>query len=105
MNQETKVGLFLIATLAAIHTSILFLGKVHLFRRTHNYLVDFANVEALPPKAAVKVAGVEIGKVDKVELVNGRARVTIDINHGVIVHADAKARIGSTGIIGTRFVE
>ncbi len=105
MNQETKVGLFLIVSIAVILVSIVFLGKIRLFRSSHRYFVEFANVEALPPKAAVKVAGVEIGKVGKVELVKGRARVTIDINHSVVVHGDARVRIGSTGIIGTRFVE
>src|ERR1044071_1395776 len=105
MNQETKVGLFLIAALAAILTSILFLGKVRLFQRSNTYIVEFSNVEALPPKAAVKVAGVEIGKVSKVKLVNGRARVIIDIDPMVAIHSDAKIRIGSTGIIGTRFVD
>lgn len=105
MTQETKVGLFLIAAMGVILTSILFLGKIKLFRHSHSYFVDFANVEALPTKAAVKVAGVEVGKVDKVELVEGRARVTISLDPKVVLHRDAVVRIGSTGIIGTRFVE
>lgn len=105
MNQETKVGLFLLVAIAAILTSILFLGKVRLFNRSHTYFVEFDNVEALPPKAAVKIAGVEIGKVDEVKLVNGRARIAIDINRDIVLHRDCVIRIGSTGIIGTRFVE
>ncbi len=97
--------MFLLAAIGAILTSILTLGNVQFFSRSHRYFVDFQNVEALPPKAAVKVAGVEIGKVRKVELVNGRARVTIDINPDVPVYADAVARVDSTGIIGTKFID
>jgi phospholipid/cholesterol/gamma-HCH transport system substrate-binding protein len=89
---------------AAVLVAILSLGNVQLFSRSHRYHADFSNVEALPPKAAVKVAGVEIGKVRSVSLVEGKARVTIDINPDVKIHADAKAKVESTGIIGTKFV-
>ena len=105
MNTETRVGLFLLAAIGAILTSILTLGNVQFFSRDHRYYVDFENVDALPPKAAVKVAGVEIGKVRKVELVEGRARVTIHIDPEVKVFSDAVARVDSTGIIGTKFIE
>lgn len=104
MNTETRVGLFLLASAVAIMAAILSLGNVQLFSRNHRYYVDFNNVEALPPKAAVKVAGVEIGKVRKVSLVEGKARVTIDIDPDVKVHEDGNARVDSTGIIGTKFV-
>lgn len=93
------------AAIGAILTSILTLGNVQFFSRNHRYFVDFKNVEALPPKAAVKVAGVEIGKVRKVQLVEGRARVTIDIDPDVVVFEDATAQVDSTGIIGTKFIE
>ncbi|MCG3206203.1 MAG: hypothetical protein KCHDKBKB_02935 [Elusimicrobia bacterium] len=105
MNNETKVGLFLLAALGAILTSILTLGNVQFFSRNHRYYIDFENVEALPPKAAVKVAGVEIGKVRRVQLIQGRARVTINIQPDVKVYADAVAQVDSTGIIGTKYVE
>lgn len=104
LSTETRVGLFLMASLAVILVCILTLGNVRFFSRSHRYYVDFTNVEALPPKAAVKVAGVEIGKVRRVSLVEGHARVTIDINPDVAVHTDAHAKVDSTGIIGTKFV-
>ena len=93
------------AALGAILTSILTLGNVQFFSRHHRYYVDFTNVEALPPKAAVKVAGVEIGKVRKISLVDGRARVTIAVDPEIPIYANAVARVGSTGIIGTKFIE
>lgn len=105
MSQETKVGLFTMVAVAAILSGIIFLGDVHIFERRHRYSVDFANVEALPPKASVKISGVEVGKVLKVALVDGRARVLIAIDPDIEVFQNATARIASTGIIGTRFVD
>lgn len=93
------------AALAAILSSVLFLGNVKLFRSTTRYYVDFNNVDALPPKAAVKIAGVEIGKVRRLELVDGKARVTIDVDPKIPIYSNALARVGSTGIIGTKFIE
>ncbi|MCB4756034.1 MAG: MlaD family protein [Elusimicrobia bacterium] len=105
MSQETKVGMFLIAAIAAILASILFLGDVHLLTRRPTYTIDFEDVEALPPKAAVKMSGVEVGKVKRVQLINGRARVTVGINAGIPLYLNASATVGTTGIIGTRFVQ
>lgn len=105
MNQETRVGLFLLVSIIAIALSAVFLGNIHIFKREHRYYVTFTNVEALPPKAAVKIAGVEIGTVRRVELVEGRARVTIELDPKIELFKDARAKIGSTGIIGTKFLE
>jgi len=105
MNQETRVGLFLISSVIAVLFAVLFLGNIQLFKSTNRYYVVFQNVEALPPKAAVKIAGVEIGKVRRVELVDGKARVTIDVDPKIAIHKNAKAKVGSTGIIGTKFIE
>jgi phospholipid/cholesterol/gamma-HCH transport system substrate-binding protein len=105
MSQETKVGMFLLCAIGAILASILLLGNVDLFARRTAYYVDFDDVQALPPKAAVKISGVEIGKVANVDLIEGRARVTIGVRKGITLYQNARAKIGSTGIIGTRFVE
>ena len=54
MNQETKVGLFLLMAMGVVLPSILFIGNIKIFRRTSPFYIDFVDVEALPPKAAVK---------------------------------------------------
>lgn len=105
MGQETKVGAFLLVALAAIMASIVILGDINLFRRTTGYYVDFKDVQALPPQAAVKISGVEVGKVKSISLVDGKARVDIRIDPKIKLYQDAGSRIGSTGVIGTRFVE
>jgi phospholipid/cholesterol/gamma-HCH transport system substrate-binding protein len=105
MNQETKVGLFLIAAVAVIASSAVFLGNIRLFKNTDRFYVTFQNVEALPPKAAVKIAGVEVGSVKRVELEEGEAKVTLDVEPEITIYKDARAKVGSTGIIGTKFIE
>jgi phospholipid/cholesterol/gamma-HCH transport system substrate-binding protein len=57
------------------------------------------------------MAGVEIGRVDKIELQTdadgiSRARVTMRIRkeEGIIIHSDAKAIIKFTGLMGQNFI-
>lgn len=105
MNQETKVGLFVLIIIAGLLPFMLFIGNIKLFERTKTYYIDFQDVEALPPKASVKVSGVEVGKVGKIQLVNHHARVKIRISPDVVVYENAVARVASTGLIGTRFID
>lgn len=105
MSQETKVGMFLLGAMALILMGILLLGNINLFERRTVYFVDFEDVQALPPKAAVKISGVEVGKVKSVDLVDGNARVAIGVRRDIKVFKNARAKIASTGIIGTRFLE
>lgn len=91
--------------IGAIVVSAVFLGNVRIFKRSVRYYAVFKDVQALPNKAAVKIAGVEIGKVARIDLIDGKARVAMDIDPKIPLYIDAAASIGSTGIIGTKFVE
>jgi phospholipid/cholesterol/gamma-HCH transport system substrate-binding protein len=103
MNTETRVGLFVIASIAVLITVIFLLGDVNL-KRQYTLYVIFKSVEGLPNNATVKVSGVEVGKVANVRLVDNKAKIKVHINHGIPLHKDAVASILSTGIIGTKFV-
>jgi phospholipid/cholesterol/gamma-HCH transport system substrate-binding protein len=104
MNTETKVGLFSMAGVAVFAGVVLMLGDVS-FKSSYQARVSFENVEGLPENGSVKVAGVEVGKVKKIELENQRALVTLKMNRGVEVRKDARARVASTGLIGSKYLE
>ena len=104
ITQEAKVGLFLAAALALIGTGIFYLGDVH-WAREYSLNIRFNSAEGLPIKGAVNSAGVKIGRVEKIDLQYGRALVTVLIKRQYPAHADATARIASTGFIGSKFLE
>ena len=56
------------------------------------------------PGSAVEIAGVEIGRVDKIDLVDYQARVSLWINSGVKLQDDAIASIKTKGLIGEKYV-
>jgi len=104
LNQETKVGIFTMAGLAMFAAGIFVLGDFSVKQRYPLY-VYFDDAEGLPDKGPVKVAGVEVGLVEKKVLDGQKAKVTIRLEKDVRVHADAKAMISATGLIGTKYLE
>lgn len=103
LSPESKVGLFVLAGLAVLMISILMLGDIH-FRAQNAIHITFKSVEGITDKSPVKISGVEIGSVKKVELVDDHAQVTIALRKDIKLYKNATARIRSTGIIGTKFL-
>src|SRR5438445_9613955 len=103
LSAETKVGLFVLGGLAILMISILMLGDIH-FRPQNYFHVTFNNIEGITDKSPVKIFGVDVGTVKTVELEDGRARITLAIRKGIPIYKNARVRIRSTGIIGTKFI-
>lgn len=104
MNLETKVGAFILAGLALMGTAIFLLGDYTLEKRYPLY-AKFSDVANLSKSAPVKLSGVEIGQVKNIELVDGGARVIMSIKDGVRIFRDAQFTVGSTGIIGSKYLQ
>jgi phospholipid/cholesterol/gamma-HCH transport system substrate-binding protein len=105
-SPESKVGLFVLAGMAVLMISILMLGDIH-FRPQNSFRVNFNNVEGITDKSPVKIFGVEVGSVKKVELdggSEGNAVITLAVSRDIVLYPSAKVRIRSTGIIGSKFI-
>jgi phospholipid/cholesterol/gamma-HCH transport system substrate-binding protein len=103
LSPESKVGLFVLVGMAVLMISILMLGDIH-FRPQNYYRATFNSIEGITDKSPVKIYGVEVGSVKRVELTNDRAEVTIALRKGIPLYKNAAMRIRSTGIIGTKFI-
>jgi phospholipid/cholesterol/gamma-HCH transport system substrate-binding protein len=104
MTQETKLGVFVLVSLAALAVSIILLGDFQ-FRSTYTLNILFNDIAGLPAKAKVKIAGVEVGAVKAITLEGTRALVKVWIREEVKIHTDAQADIAATGIIGSKYLE
>ncbi|MBI4056769.1 MAG: MCE family protein [Elusimicrobia bacterium] len=103
MTTEAKVGAFVLAGLILLGWAIFLLGDVSL-QRHYQMTVYFDDVSGLPKKSVVKLNGVEVGKVKDITLEGNKARVDLAIQMGVKIYKDAKFRIASTSIIGSKFL-
>ena len=104
MTLETKVGAFVLGGLSLLATAIFLLGDVT-FEKRYTLYGQFSDVANLSKDAPVKLSGVEVGQVRQIELVDGGARVVMSIRKGVDIYNDAVFQIGSTGIIGSKYLQ
>jgi phospholipid/cholesterol/gamma-HCH transport system substrate-binding protein len=75
-----------------------------LARDYNSYRATFDDVTGLLPNDNVKVAGVVVGKVQKISVVDGRARVTFTVKKGLTLGPNTTASIRWRNLIGQRYV-
>ncbi|MBI3563884.1 MAG: MCE family protein [Elusimicrobia bacterium] len=103
LSLEAKVGAFVLTGLVCIATAIFLLGD-YTFERRYTVYATFTDVANLSKDAPVKLAGVEIGKVKGLILEDHHAKVVMAIRSGVDIYNDSEFEIGSTGIIGSKYL-
>jgi len=109
IKTETRVGIFVILALGVFFYMTLQLGVFRLNKGNYKLqVVKFHDVGGLDKKAEVKIAGVVVGWVDKIELVEGAnylAKAYIMILKQYILHSDASAKVRQEGLLGTKYLE
>jgi len=101
---EVKVGVFLlIGVLVLIYMSL----RVSKLERIQGerYFALFPTVSGLIKGAPVEVAGVVVGRVEKIELEGKMAKVRFVLSRGVVLFKDAKATLRTHGALGDKFIE
>ena len=102
---DLSVGLFLIIGLLAVGWLSVNLGRVDLLGgRGYVVNADFPTVGGLKVGSPVEIAGVEIGNVSNILLVDDQARVVMSIRSGVKLQDDSIASIKTKGLIGEKYV-
>jgi phospholipid/cholesterol/gamma-HCH transport system substrate-binding protein len=77
------------------------------FDRTDSYSAEFSNASGLRAGQFVRASGVEVGKVKKVELVEGDKRIQVDfsVDRSVQLYQSTTAQIRYADLIGNRYLE
>ncbi|OGP73798.1 MAG: outer membrane lipid asymmetry maintenance protein MlaD [Deltaproteobacteria bacterium RBG_13_58_19] len=105
-NLELGVGIFVLLGLACITYLAVHLGEMEIFGRGYRVIADFDNISGLKVGALVEVAGVEVGRVEGIQVTSGsQARLVMKMKPNLIIHDDAMASIRTKGIIGDKFVK
>ena len=106
---ETKLGIFFALALVVAVIILEMVGVADFFKPGYRVHADFKSVQELKKGDLVKMAGVEIGRVDDIGLENEKVRVTMKIKkrvnkRDVGLRTDSKAMIKFTGLLGQNFV-
>lgn len=107
-NRPVVVGIFVALGIAILVATVFTLGEEKkAFVKTFTINAVFGDVSGLLPGANVLFSGVKIGTIKKISFYgDSQVLVTMNIEGSVEshIHKDAKAKIGSDGLIGNKLV-
>jgi phospholipid/cholesterol/gamma-HCH transport system substrate-binding protein len=101
-----KLGIFSLVLLLFTAMLIVVFGQMR-FDRTTGYSAIFSNTSGLRAGQFVRASGVEVGKVSKVELLDGgsQARVDFDVDRSLPLFEGTTASVRYLNLIGDRYLE
>jgi phospholipid/cholesterol/gamma-HCH transport system substrate-binding protein len=101
---ETRLGIFVVLVIFAAFFIMETLGSLESFHGGYRISALFDTVQDLKVGNSIKMAGVEIGRVEKIALAGNKVTVTMRLHSDAVVKTDSKAVIKFTGLMGQNFV-
>jgi phospholipid/cholesterol/gamma-HCH transport system substrate-binding protein len=103
---ETRLGIFVALAVLAAVLILELVGGFERFSQGYRVRALFANVQDLKEGDRVKMAGVDIGRVERIRLdpTNNKVVVTLNLKTQAEVRSDSVATIKFTGLMGQNFV-
>ena len=106
LSTELKVGLFAVLVVTIMTFMTFKVGGLDWVKEEGNiYYVYFKNIAGLNEKTKLKIAGVDAGLIEKIELHEGVAKMTVRVQKEVRMFSDASASIKATGLLGDKYLE
>jgi phospholipid/cholesterol/gamma-HCH transport system substrate-binding protein len=101
-----KLGIFSLVLLLFTAIIIVVFGQMR-FDRTTGYSAIFSNTSGLRTGQFVRASGVEVGKVSKIELIDGGSQVRVDfsVDRSLPLFDGTTASIRYLNLIGDRYME
>jgi phospholipid/cholesterol/gamma-HCH transport system substrate-binding protein len=101
---ETRLGIFFALTLIAAVVVLELAGTRDLFHKGVRVRARFDNIQELKQGDPVRMAGVEVGHVERIQLSSNRVEVVMSVNQNAAVKTDSKAAIKFVGLMGQNYV-
>ena len=105
---DVWVGLFVVLGAAAIMFLALKVGNLSSmnFGPGYNLVARFDNIGGLKPRAAVKSAGVVVGRVESIVFDDKTFQATVTLRMQADVHfpKDSSAKILTSGLLGEQYI-
>lgn len=105
VNNELLVGIFMIIAFFCFATvAVKFGGDSFIEPPGYELHATFDSISGLKVGSSVEIAGVPVGRIENIQLVEGRALVHLWVDAGVKIEDDALANIRTKGLIGEKYL-
>jgi phospholipid/cholesterol/gamma-HCH transport system substrate-binding protein len=103
---ETRLGILVALAVIAAVLILEIVGGIERFQRGYHLYADFNTVQDLKEGNPVKMAGVDIGRVERISLdpTNNKVRVMMKLKKKAVVRTDSVAMVKFLGLMGQNFV-
>lgn len=108
ISDEMKVGLLVVVCIAVLLGLLYKTGSFDFKKDGYTVKAVFSIVAGVQRNAPVRLAGVEIGKVQDIQLAYGKGTsviVTLWLEDGAKLKTDSKALITALGLMGEKYIE
>ena len=102
-NRLLKLGLAVVLTAVLVGGVAVVIQQT--FFRPKAITAYFTTATAIYPGDEVRIAGVKVGSIDSIQPVGTQAKMTLHIDRGIRVPADAKAVIVTQNLVSARYVQ
>ena len=103
---ELAVGIFIIAGIVCLGYLSIRVGQMEIVGgKGYDIFAVFSNSGGLKPGSSIMIAGVPVGRVKEISLVNYQARTVLCLDKYVEIQDDAVASIKTKGLIGEKYVD
>jgi phospholipid/cholesterol/gamma-HCH transport system substrate-binding protein len=100
------VGLFVVIGIILLILMTLKIEKFGIGKKEGSRVyIYFDSAAGLARNAPIRVAGVNVGNVERIALEGGKAKVTFHLPPDIVLYKNAKAYLKSEGFLGEKFVE
>jgi phospholipid/cholesterol/gamma-HCH transport system substrate-binding protein len=101
---ESRLGIFFAFAIIAALIVLEFAGGYGFLKQGYRLHALFKNVQELKTGDFVKMAGVQIGRVESITLTNGMADVAMRLQKSADVKVDSKAVLKFTGLMAQNYI-
>jgi phospholipid/cholesterol/gamma-HCH transport system substrate-binding protein len=105
LGTETKVGIFVVLGILILSYFTVRVGRIAVREVGYRVYTLVESATGLDKNSPVRIAGVQVGRVESIVLEKTKAKVALLMNKGVQIPAGSKVYVRSTGLLGEKHIE
>ncbi len=105
VGMETRVGIFVVLGILTLTYFTVRVGRISVREDGYRLYTHVQTAAGLEKNASIRVAGVEVGRVESIGLDRFKAKIAMQMKKAVQIPGGSKLFVRSIGLLGEKYVE